>query len=245
MITIDKVLENQRAWQALSADDESAVRAMALGSLSKCADAVAALSENLRNMDYIWISSEHIPADALERNIEAIETTTGLSIPKILLGFWESIGGISLVDLKDYRHRRFWDENKIVAPNGFSDGLHIYACDDKWTSFICQDYAEWKDDETRDKAEDFLLSLSPDGYHKDNISGGAPYGISTESAWKPIWRNFEWSGMAHPVTALENPPDFLSYLRTAILECAGFPALLGVPAFDRIREKLLQGVPIF
>jgi hypothetical protein len=245
MTTIDKVLENQRAWQALSADDESASSAMALRSLSKCADAIAVLSENLRSMGYFWISSQHLPADALERNSQTIEAKTGLSIPKVLLGFWGATGGISFVDLENYRHKDFWTENKILAPKGFADGLHVYACDDQWASFICRDYAEWKDDEGQEKAENFLLSLSPDGYHKDNISGGAPYGIFTESSWKPIWRNFEWSGMAHPVSALEDPPDFLSYLRTVILECAGFPALLGVPAFDRIREKLLQDVPLF
>jgi hypothetical protein len=89
------------------------------------------------------------------------------------------------------------------------------------------------------------LSLSPDGFHKDNISGGAPYGVLAGSSWKPIWRNFEWWGRVRPVTALADAPDFLSYLRTTILECAGFPALLCVPGFDRVPETILQGVPLF
>ena len=242
MNTIDKILENQRAWQALSADDESVVSAIALESLSKCADAIPVLSENLKHIGYVWVSSERIPADVLERNVQIVETKTGLSIPKVLVGFWKLIGGVSFVDLETYQHVRFWKENKIFTRKGFADGLHIDACNDEWASFTCDDYIEWF---TPDESKDFLLSLSPDGYHKDNFSGGSPYGVFTESAWKPIWQNFEWSSEIHPVTALASPPDFLSYLRTTILECAGFPALLGVSAFNPIKEKLLTGVPLF
>jgi hypothetical protein len=245
MNTIDKTLENQQAWQTFSADDESAVRVLALESLSKCADTITVLSENLRNIGYVWVSSERIPEDVLERNVRVIETKTGLLIPKILVGFWKLVGGVSFVDLNNYRHIDFWKENKISTKNGFADGLHIDACNDEWISFIYNDFVEWKEYFSPDESDGFLLSLSPDGYHKDNFSGGEPYGVLAESNWKPIWQNFEWSSVAYPVTALASPPDFLSYLRTTILECAGFPALLGVPAFDPIKEKLLQGVPIF
>jgi hypothetical protein len=72
-----------------------------------------------------------------------------------------------------------------------------------------------------------------------------PYGVFLGVSWRPIWQNFEWKGLKHPITALTNPPDFLSYLRTTILECAGFPAFLGVPAFDPIKKRLLQDVPVF
>jgi hypothetical protein len=221
------------------------VKAMALESLSKCADALTVLSENLRALGYRWVSLEHVPIDVLKGNIQTIETKTGLLIPEILVAFWERVGGISFVDLKDYQHVGFWDEQGIISPKGFADGLHIDPCNSEWTSFVCQDYAEWKDYYNQGETESFLLSLSPDGYHKDNISGGAPYGIFAESSWKPVWQNFEWSGAAYPVTALGGSPDFLSYLRTAILECAGFPALLGNLAFYPIKERLLQGVPLF
>jgi hypothetical protein len=245
MNTIEKILENQRTWQALSEEDESFVSIVALEALSKCADAITILSENLRKIGYIWVYSERIPADVLERNIQMIETRTGLSVPKVLVSFWRLIGGISFVDLESYQHVNFWKENKISAKKGFADGLHIDPCNDEWTSFVCDEYDEWKEFYTPDESDGFTLSLSPDGYHKDNISGGASYGVFAESTWKPIWRNFEWSGIVQPVTSLAYPPDFLSYLRTTILECAGFPSLLGVPGFDPIKEKLLQRVPLF
>jgi hypothetical protein len=245
MNMLDEILENQRTWQALSADDETTISVVALEALSKCADAIAILGENLRTIGYTWVISEKVSSDILERNIHVIETRMGVSIPKILVGFWKLVGGVSFVDLENYRHTGFWEAHGASTKNGFADGLHVEICNDEWTSFVCDDYIDWKENFTPDESDGFILSLSPDGYHKDNISGGAPYGVSAESTWKPIWQNFEWSGEMRPVTALASPPDFLSYLRTTILECAGFPALLGVPAFDTIKEKLLEGVPVF
>jgi hypothetical protein len=245
MNMIDKILEKQQAWQESPTDNAMVVKDMGLESLSKCADALVILSENLKALGYSWVSSERVPVRVLSDNIQTIETKTGLSIPDILVAFWERVGGISFVDLKDYHHVGFWEEQGIISPKGFADGLHIDACSSEWTSFVCQDFADWKDDSNQGEAESFLVSLSPDGYHKDNISGGAPYGVFAQSSWKPIWQNFEWSGTAYPVTALADPPDFLSYLRTAILECAGFPALLGNSAFDPIKERLLHDVPLF
>jgi hypothetical protein len=245
MITIDEVLKKQQDWQALPTDDESVVGVFALESLSKCSEAMAVLSENLKNIGYVWVYSERIPDQVIKKNVRLIETETGFSIPRVLVSFWRLVGGISLVDLRNYRHVDFWKDNGISTKYGFTDGLHVDACTDEWASFICDDYLDWKEFAAPDESEDFLLSLSPDGYHKDKISGGAPYGVLSGSTWKPIWQNFEWSGVVRPVTALAGPPDFLSYLRTTILECAGFPALLGVPAFDSMKEKILRGVPVF
>jgi hypothetical protein len=163
----------------------------------------------------------------------------------VLLEFWERIGGISFIDLENYRHTDFWEEHQIIPPSGYTDGLHIYACNDEWTCSMCSEFADWKENQSQGESEDFLFTLSPDGYHKDNISGGAPYGVFADSNWKPVWRYFEWSGPLHPVTAILDPPDFLAYLRTTVLECAGFPGLLGVPAFERIKPGLLQNVPLF
>ena len=245
MNRLDEILENQRGWQALSADDDSALRDVALESLSICNDAIAVLSQNLKKIGYVWISSERLSPDFVEKNVQIIESKTGLPIPKILVEFWKVVGGVSFVDLKRYKHKGFWKRHKINPEYGFADGLHIEVCNDEWVSFVCDDYLDWKEYFTTGESDGFLLCLSPDGYHKDNISGGAPYGVFAKSTWKPVWQNFKWPGAVNPITGLACQPDFLSYLRTTILECAGFPALLGVPAFDPIKEKLLQGVPLF
>jgi hypothetical protein len=245
MIEIDKILEKQRAWQAASTDDEALISAMALESLSKCAEAITILSANLRKIGYVWVSSKPVHVNELEENIRTVQAKTRLSVPKILVLFWKMVGGISFVDLEHYRHVSFWQKHNISALQGFADGLHVYACNREWASYICDEYEDWQNDDERDVTEPFLLDLSPDGYHKDNLSGGESYGMFAESAWKPIWQYFEWSGAVKPVTALADPPDFLSYLRTTVLEGAGFPGLLGVPAFDRFRNELLEDVPLF
>ena len=245
MNTIDAILEKQRDWQEIPSGNESFTKAMALDSLSKCADALAVLSGNLKAYGYCWVSFEPIPAHVLKSNIQTIETKTGLLIPEILAVFWESVGGISFLDLEDYQHVGFWEEHGVIPPNGFADGLHVDACSEEWTSSICEDFIDWKEFCAPGEPECFLFSLAPDGYHKDNISGGSPYGVFAGSSWKPVWQNFSWSGPMRPATALSDPPDFLSYLRTAILECAGFPALLGDPAFSPIKDNLLLNVPLF
>jgi len=245
MIEIEKILEKQRAWQAAPTGDESEISRMALESLSNCAKSIAVLSRNLKKIGYGWVSSTSVPANELEANIRMIEAKTGLSVPKILVMFWKTVGGISFVDLERYRHVNFWHQHSITSPQGFADGLHVYSCNREWASYICDEYEEWQDDDQQAEAETFLLELSPDGYHKDDISGGEPYGVFGESAWKPIWQNFEWAGVAKPATVLADPPDFLSYLRTTVLECAGFPGLLGIPAFDSLRNELLLDVPLF
>jgi hypothetical protein len=93
--------------------------------------------------------------------------------------------------------------------------------------------------------EHYPLSLSPDGYHKGNISGGAPYEMQVGGVWLAPVENFAWSGALRPVSAPADPCDLAAYLRTARLECAGFPGLYGTPQFEPIREQLLRGVPIF
>jgi hypothetical protein len=245
MNNLEDVLQLQKQWNSFLPDEGPMLRASALDSLSKCAEAIATLSENLRKTGYLWISVAKIPTDELEKNIQTIETVTGASIPMILIEFWRTIGDVSFIDLENYEHAGFWEENSIHPKNGFADGIYIDACNDAWTSSICDEARDWKSNIGSGVSDAFILSLSPDGYHKDNISGGSPYGVYLEPTWKPTWLNFEWSGEKKPVTALSNPPDFLSYLRTAILECAGFPGLLGSPDFEPIKQSLLRGVPLF
>jgi hypothetical protein len=245
MIEIDKLLEIQKEWQAASSDGYTSIKIMAEESLIKCAEAIAVLAENLKEIGYIWAVSEQLPVEVIERNILTVEKTIGSPIPRILVMFWEKVGGVSFVDLERYQHVGFWKEQKIVSPIFFCDGLCVDSCSAEWTSSVCSDFNDWKEYSSPDETNGFLLSLSPDGYHKDNMSGGSPYGMYPGISWKPIWQNFEWSGIKRPITASESLPDFLSYLRTTILECAGFPAFFGLSAFDQIKARLLRGVQIF
>ena len=240
---INTLLAKQQAWLALG-EDEDATAAAARASLVGCAAALAVLGDNLQAEGYAWVQVERLPLETVRRNVRIIERETGLVVPKVLSAFWELVGGVSLLDLEDYRHVDYWEERGLRGANGFSDGLHIEACTDEWTAYTCGDYADWAV-EPWEEGVDYLLTLAPDGYHKDNISGGAPYGVFPGATWKPAWQYFTWPGARRPQSAPTDPPDFLAYLRTAVLECAGFPGLFGVPAFEPVRESLLARVPLF
>ncbi len=72
-----------------------------------------------------------------------------------------------------------------------------------------------------------------------------PYTIGNSSEWTPEWENFEWSGLHAPVTAPVGKLDFVSYLRTSILECGGFPGFFGNPAFESIRQEFTRDMDPF
>ena len=108
-----------------------------------------------------------------------------------------------------------------------------------------QDFSDLAVDSALPADGRYLLSLAPDGYHKDDISGGAPYSIAVGGGWLAPWQNFAWTGARRPVSSPPDPCDLLGYLRTSLLECAGFPALLGAPSFEPIRERLLRNLEVF
>lgn len=245
MPQLDDILTAQSAWrQALAAGPESA-RQSAGEALDICRKALEVLCANLLDSGYEWAEVAALPAESLTANCRVLEQILGEPLPPVLVMFWEKIGGVSLVDLEGYRHVDFWEERQITSPSYFCDGLHIEAPTDAWTQYIARDFIDWEEYRLPDESQAYLLALAPDGFHKDNISGGSPYGISTGSSWNPAWRNFAWSGARRPLTAPPGEPDFLSYLRTTLLECAGFPGFHGVPAFDSLRTRLLRGVPVF
>lgn len=244
MIDIEKIMDAQKAWRAAASQGDRTAREAASEALSICVDSIEILRDHLNIIGYPWAKIEKISIEDLTRNIARIEKAIGTSVPQILVLFWEKVGGISFVDLDHYHHTEFWMEHHLTGPKFFCDGLHVDPANDEWTEFTCNDYIDWLD--YREPGDThYLISLSPDGYHKDNISGGAPYGVKAGQSWIPTWQNFEWTGVEYPITASADTLDFLSYLRTTVLECAGFPALLGSPGFNPIRDQLLQGVPVF
>ncbi len=203
---------------------------------------MACLGSHLIDLGYP-LSTFLLPrADDLDERMARIEVRTGVPIPKIIREFWRIVGGIALVDLRQYRHVAFWDGLAINGARQFSDGVYVDAFDDSWFAYTAEDFSNFAE---HDDKESFLYSLAPDGYHKDDISGGLPYAVGRGSDWGPTWENFTWSGYRRPDTAVPDPTDFVSYLRTAILECAGFPGFFGNPKFEGIRQDVLRKLEAF
>ena len=242
MTDVEAILALQRQW--LAAGDPDSQRELASEALVHAADALHTLVSNLNATGYPWARIDRVNPSVLSTNIHRIEKVMGTAIPEVLVLFWELVGGVMLVDLENYRHVDYWEAQGLhTAP--FCDGLVVEPCSREWADYVCGDYLDWQGNWPADSPEPFLLSLSPDGYHKDNISGGAPYGLFFGEPWRPTWQYFEWPGTRRPLSAPPDPPDFLAYLRTTVLECAGFPGLLGQRAFEPFRDRLLQDMPLF
>jgi hypothetical protein len=219
----DKIVAAQRAWLALAQHGGEGVEAIAEEALRGCRRAVIALGENLRRIGYPveWVVAR--PPAGLDERLARLGRA--IRVPPILRLFWKEVGGISLVDLDGYEHNAFWSGRGVDAE--VCDGLYVYTCSGEY----------------EDAVEDDELVIAPDGHHKDNISGGGPYCVVPGDSWTPAV-TVSWTGFIAPRSLCE-PLDFLGYLRTAILECAGFPGLLGDPAFEKLRPQLLADVPSF
>jgi hypothetical protein len=244
MIEATAIIAAQELWTNAAESDHAAETAEA--AFVGFARAVEQLRSNLRELGYPEVPGLVASANDVEALIGKIESAVGGTVPPVLASLWRVAGGVSLVDLKGYAHEHFWDAQGIRGPNGFCDGVYVDACTKDWADFVIQDFVDLHDDpDLPPLSGPFMLSLAPDGYHKDNISGGASYGVSVGDGWLASWQNFSWTGSRRPESAPTGQVDLLGYLRTAILECAGFPALLGVPAFELIRGRLLRGVDVF
>jgi hypothetical protein len=216
---------------------EAATREAVLG----CRQALVEITRQLSDLKYP-VSQTILPSGAdLGEQIAKIKTKTGSDIPEPVVRFWQSIGGVSLIDGKDYAHTEFWKAQGITAE--FCDGLVIDGCTTEWVSFVLGEFEDWQH-QAADGRGDFVMYLAPDGYHKDNISGGAPYGVLLGENWVPTWQNFRWSNK-RPESASSDNVDLIEYLRISVLECAGFPGLHGDEAFEPIRKHLLENVVAF
>jgi hypothetical protein len=75
--------------------------------------------------------------------------------------------------------------------------------------------AEFKDGAgIEDESDAFFCPIAPDVFHKDNVSGGAPYTIVLPNGTFDAPLEDEWHKL-----------NFIAYPRTAILDWGGFPGI--------------------
>jgi len=95
-------------------------------------------------------------------------------------------------------------------------------------SFLCE-----MDDEDGEGAARFA-ALAPDDFHKDNVSGGDPYGVRLPDSSA----DFKFLNERHDLL-------FVPYLRLAILRFGGFPGLEGRDATFEPLGGLIAGLEPF
>ncbi len=241
MIPASEIRHRHLEWQrATKAGDTSARRAIR-DALQGCAEALQRIAEGLKQLRYpVEDMLTPCPAE-LDELVEETQGRTGRQLPPVLVEFWRTVGGVALVDLDGYAHVDFWEERGVSAE--YCDGLLVEACTHDWVEYIVGEHEQLEADAEFREPDSFIFLLSPDGYHKDDISGGLPYGLRPGSSWQPTWENFHWA--TRPASAGSGAVDFMGYLRTAVLECAGFPGLLGDASFEPVRQALLKDVKGF
>lgn len=240
MTTINEINQSHKKFAAAQNDEKLLSQYVDLA-LPQCLLALTELEGRLTDIGYPVQTLIIDPALDQDQKISQIEAITNRRVPAVLKRLWQTIGGISFVDLEDYSHYEFWEELGIKGAQGFCDGVYVESCSQEWLAYTIDDFEVCKADHAE---SEFVYTFAPDGYHKDDISGGSPYGLSG-SDWLPAVVDFWWAGFKKPDSAPSQSLDFLGYLRTSILECGGFPGLLGHPKFEPIREQLVAGLPLF
>jgi hypothetical protein len=134
-----------------------------------------------------------IPSESMRADCAELESEAG-PLPLSLCTFWQEVGAVDLVG----RHP------------AWPDGLDPLVVDppEAALSFLF--------DEEEDASLGRFAGLAPDDLHKDNTSGGDPYGVRLPNPAADFLFVYERHNLF-----------FVPYLRLAILQWGGFPGLDG------------------
>ena len=234
------VVEAQRAWERWLRT-ATTPKPRVLTALETAAAATEELGRRLAAKGYPVSKPRILPSPSVLANLAALEASTGKAVPPQLRLFWSTVGGIRFMDYDSYRHAEYWSERGC---GGLTDALTVDPLTDDFAEYLAEEHDNWLEEEGSGRANEglFELTLSPDALHKDNISGGIPYSMAASDQWgEPLL----FDGWNENVVSQPTQNDLVSYLRTGLLECAGFPGLRGDPAFESARPSLVAGLPVF
>ena len=133
------------------------------------------------------------PDDRTQSHIEALEARVG-NVPISLKAFWTVVGSIFLTGVCT-GWPDMLDPLVVYPPEVAIDELDLYDEEDQESAIVD-------------------IPISPDDYHKDNVSGGPCYAAKLPDA-----------GFDFRLRYLADEPYFIEYLRHTILRCGGFPGL--------------------
>lgn len=151
------------------------------------------------------------PDSALLDSVSELEGLTG-PLPIALRTFWETVGSVSFIGRAPDGWPAYSDPLYVELPQGGID-----------------DFKDWQiDSGQQSDVGAFRCPIAPDFFHKDNISGGAPYSMSIPDTNVDGILRDEWHNVS-----------FVDYLRITILEWGGFPGLSLSNPYQRWRTNQL------
>lgn len=156
------------------------------------------------------------------REMAEVERIGAGSLPLALRVFWEIVGSLDFV----------WDYQSSATPPDLFGGVSLLTLDPLYLEgpeMLSPALVEWREMiAAGDMAPTgpFCLELSPDDFHKANVSGGPAYGVAlpTHDA-DPMF-----GGIGFSMRLTE-------YLQFAF-RWGGFPGLAKAPATDRLVARL-------
>ena len=148
-----------------------------------------------------------LPSAQMRADQEELESEAG-PLPLSLTAFWEEVGAIDLVGMHPY----------------WPDGLDPLVVDPPEGALSYLD----------NEGDGIFVGLAPDDLHKDNISGGDPYGLELPNPSADFTFMYERHDML-----------FVPYLRQAILRWGGFPGLEGRQIHFEPLETLTAQLEVF
>ena len=232
---LDPVRAAQENWTKLSAEDPVFADTVA-SAMNRCARVAEALDARFQRMGFPVNPVRQPPLPDIDDRIATLERLDAGPVPPQLVAFWKAVGQLRFMESTDYAHVRFWSER---GTKGLTGAVVVAGLDDGDLEYLSDEIAAWKEDSDGDP---FEIPLAPDDLHKDNISGGAPFVMAATSRWDERFRFDGWNASIQTGVV---DCDLVSYLRTALLECGGFPGLRGDPAFERVRADLVAGLEVF
>lgn len=152
------------------------------------------------------------PSDELRAGCAELEGEAG-PLPLTLEAFWQEVGAVDLVGMHP----------------AWPDGLDPLVVDppEGALSFLF-------DEEDGEDGSGQFAGLAPDDLHKDNVSGGDPYGVRLPSPAADFTFLYERHNL-----------PFVPYLRLAILRWGGFPGLDGRALRFEPLSSLVAGLEPF
>jgi hypothetical protein len=129
------------------------------------------------------------PSDQMDADREELKTEAG-PLPISLVAFWQEVGAVDWVGMHP----------------AWPDGLDTLVVDPPEGALSYLD----------EEGEGIFVGLAPDDLHKDNTSGGDPYGLELPNPAADFLFMYERHDLL-----------FVPYLRLAILRWGGFPGLEG------------------
>ena len=141
-----------------------------------------------------------MPGPTPETKLNELEELVG-DVPALLREFYLEIGSVNFIG-----SHPLWEKNLYPDPIFISD-IDYLISDAKCVTSDDEEYQA-----QIDNYGSLALVISPDYYHKEDVSGGPPYHIALPADDDPI------------ILGMENTPRFSSYLGK-VIKYGGFPGL--------------------